>query len=214
MNVDIKMTGIEEALKKFDPDKVRQAANSALNKTASQAKTQVSKQIREEYNIPANKLNQFLRISSRARGNVMEAVISGIGRGLALAVFGAVQAGVQITKRGMRYTKNAIAAGRLAYSKVGWYTGIAGGQVTVEVKKGSRKPVTGDPKPFMTRTKSGHIGIFQREGESRLPIKQLLGPGIALLFGSKKIMDNTVKFINEKFKQIFEHEIDYYLNKK
>ena len=44
--IKIELTGVKEALERFDPKKVILAANSALNKVAAQAKTEASKQIR------------------------------------------------------------------------------------------------------------------------------------------------------------------------
>ena len=199
MKVDIQITGIKELMKTLDPKNVRLAANSALNKTAEQAKTEASRQIRAEYNIKAGDVNKNMRITTRARGNQMEAVISGFKRGMSLAYFGAKQAGVIANKAAFRYTKRA--------------KGGHGGDVTVEVRKGARKVVGTNPKPFITKFQSGHVAVVQRIGKGRMPIKQLMGPGIALLFGSKKIMTATRKVINDKFNQIFRHELEYRMKK-
>jgi len=204
MDVTIKLDGIKEALSLFDARKVQLAASSALNKIADQARTGISKDIRGEFNIKASKVKEKLRIALKSRATTMEAIISGKGRGLALSEFGAKQVGVQVNKRTSRYTKRSMRTG----------VGRAGGQVTVEVKRGSRKPLTGEPKPFMARTGSGHIGVWQRQGKSRLPLKQLYGPGVGHLMGSKKIMDNAMNLINSKFPSIFDHELQFYLNKK
>jgi len=199
MKVDIKIDGIKELMKTLDPNKVRLAANSALNKTATQAKNEASRQIRTEYNIKAGDVNKNMRLTTRARGSQMEAVISGFKRGMALSYFGAKQIGVIANKMGFQYTRRA--------------KGGRGGAVTVEVKKGCRKTLSGEPKPFITKFKSGHVAVVQREGKGRTPIKQLMGPGIALLFGSKKIMDATKRLINKKFNEIFKHELEYRLKK-
>lgn len=199
MKVDIKIEGIKELMAKLDPNKVRLAANSALNKTADQAKTEASKQIRTEYNIKASDVNKNMRVTSRARGNQMEAEITGTKRGMALSYFGAKQTGVIANKKTFRMTRRAV--------------GGRGGAVSVEVRKGGRKTVSTDPSAFITRFKSGHLAVVQREGKSRFPIKQLMGPGIALLFGSKKIMDATKRLINRKFNEIFKHELEYRLKK-
>jgi hypothetical protein len=205
MNINIELIGVKEALDLFDPKKVIMAANSALNKVAAQAKTEASKEIREAYNVPAGKLSEFLRLTTRASGNRMEAIITGKGIGIALSYFGAKQEGISTTKKQLRYTRRATA---------GAFGHRYGGQVSVEVKRGARKPLSGQPKPFMVQFKSGHIAVVQRIGKERKPIKQLLGPGIGLLFGSKKIMDNVKKVIQEKWTGIFTHELDWRINKK
>jgi len=203
MNIDIKMTGIDEVMKMLDPKKVRDAANSALNKVAAQAKTEASKLIREEYNLPASTVSKNLSVTTRAYGDKMEAVLSGFKKGMPLSNFGAKQSGVIANKKGFQFSSRAKQSGNLRH----------GGAVSVEVKRGGRKTVSGEPKTFMTKFKSGHIAVVQREGKGRFPIKQLLGPGISTLFGSKKIMDATKKLINDKFNDIFNHELEWRLKK-
>lgn len=206
MSIDIELIDMKKMLKGIDPLKVVAAARSAVNKMTAQAKTFASRRIRDTYNVPAGKLSKFLTISARASGDRIEAEITGRGRGLALSYFKPKQAGVRASKKtGARYTKRALrsASGRRT-----------GGAVSVEVIKGRRKIVTGDPPVFLTVTKSGHVGVFSREGTSRLPIIQEFGPGVGGLFGSAKIMNATKTFITEKFEPIFTRELNYYLKIK
>lgn len=204
MEVSVRIEGIKEALERFDPKKVRSAARSAINKIADQTRTFASRQIREEFNVPASRLNSYLRVSARAKGDDLQAVITGRGLGMALSYFGPRQAGIQVSKKkGFRYTKRAANSGNLKH----------GGVTTVEVRRGNRKEISGDPKPFLTIFKSGHIAVVQRMGKGRLPLKQLLGPGIGGLFGSKLFMPRTTKFVNEKFGPIFNHELGWWLSK-
>jgi len=209
MKVEIEIKGIKELITKLDPNKVRMAANSALNKVAAQAKTEASRQIRAEYNIKASDVNKNMRLTTRARGDQMEAEITGSKRGMALSYFNAKQVGVKANKKGFEYTRRAQKGGILSHGG----QSIHGKDVSVEVLKGQRKIIGIDPKAFITKFKSGHIAVVQRQGNKRLPIKQLLGPGIALLFGSKKIMEATKKVINDKFDEIFKHELEYRLKK-
>lgn len=46
------------------------------------------------------------------------------------------------------------------------------------LSSGSLKGLTGTPKPFVTRFKSGHIAIVQRAGDDRLPVNSLLSPSV------------------------------------
>jgi hypothetical protein len=73
-------------------------------------------------------------------------------------------------------------------------------------------PNTGipEPKAFMVRLKSGHIAVMQRRGEERLPVKQLYGPGVGLLFGSRRIMEATKTLIREKFAPRFGYWLTRY----
>jgi hypothetical protein len=44
-------------------------------------------------------------------------------------------------------------------------------------------------------------------------IEERFGPGIGHIFGSKKIMDVIKILINEKFPDIFMHELEYFSQK-
>jgi hypothetical protein len=206
MHFDIKLEGVDKALEMLDPRNVVNAATRAINDVAEQGMTGAKKEITGEYNIKYSRLSQYLRLTTRAKGNNPEAAITGKGRGLSLSYFDAKQEG-QSTR--------TLRIGKEKFKSVIRKTGHRyGGKVTALVRKvGGRKEVVTDPRSFMAQTKSGHIAVFQRTGKARLPLKELLGPGVGGLFGSKKIMDNTKKIINEKFKPRFEYWINYYLSR-
>lgn len=46
------------------------------------------------------------------------------------------------------------------------------------LSSGGLKGLTGMPKPFVTKFKSGHIAIVQRSGKDRLPVNSLLSPSV------------------------------------
>jgi hypothetical protein len=196
-----KLEGIEAALKKFDPDMVMKAAEKALNDASSQALTETSRIIREEYNIKLKDVRKYLRLQ-RASFRSLEAIITGKGKGIPLYAFSARQEGVIANKKGFRYTRKANRGqGRFRY----------GGAVTVQVKtSGGRKPVSATPPAFVARFKSGHLGVYQRAGSARLPLKPLYGPGIALLFGTKRIQAAATRKINEVFSPRFSYWLTRY----
>jgi hypothetical protein len=198
---DIKLEGIDDALKQFDSKKVITAARQAINRTADSTRTEASRLIRTEYNIKASRLNQYLRVEAKASGNSLTATITGRGRGLALSYFDVKQTGVVANKKGFRYTKRAKSLGSLRY----------GGAVTALVKlAGGRKIVTGkyDNKPFVAQMKSGHTGVWVRTGKGRHPIEQQYGPGVGGLFGSKAIMDRIKTIVVDKFRAEFNRLLD------
>lgn len=196
MEFNIEVKGLEEALKKFDPKNVIYAARRAIEDVAKSAMTEVKGNIAEEYNVKPARLSQYLILTTRPRGDNLEAVITGKGKGLALSYFDAKQEGQRIVNIGLARRKS-----RMLLRKKG--RGY-GGQVTVLVKKTSgRKIVGGEPKPFIVQMKSGHIAVVHRISKGR-KIRQLLGPGIGLLFGTKKIMGNAKRIINEQFAPRFE----------
>lgn len=53
------------------------------------------------------------------------------------------------------------------------------------------------PSAFIARLKSGHVGVFKRVGKPRLPIVELQGPSVALVFSRKKITDKVKAFLRE-----------------
>lgn len=205
--VSIEVKGVKEAMEMFDPQKVIQAARKSLQRVSNSAITHASKEIRKEYNIKAKDLRKFLRLTIRPRGNLLAAVITGTGMGLALASFEAKQVGVKTAKGSFQYTRRATRSVSLRF----------GGDVTVRVKTSSgRKVVTGKygNKPFIARMKSGHLGVWIRQDKKRLPIKQLFGPGVGGLFGTKRIMDSTKVHVNETFSKEFRRNLDYVLGRK
>ena len=212
MQVDIELEGVKEALKMFDPNIVRKAANQALNRVAGSGKTEASKLIRTQYNIKAGRLSDYLKLAVKAKGDSMEAVITGRGRGLALSYFDAKQ-----TARGRNR-----------------------GAVTVKVKKsGGRKVVSPEygNKPFIAQMPSGHVGVWvrgrtkrggftksekglygkhgdrYRKGKVREPLIQLFGPGVGGTFATKFIMDSTRERIAERFPVEFDRQLNWYLSR-
>lgn len=206
MEFSMKLEGVEKAMRMFDPNLVRKAANAALNRVAGSARTEASKLIRKDYNIKAARINQFLKLAVRARGYDMEAVISGRGLGIALAYFDARQQGYKLLGEG---------AGRMRTTAL-LRTGRKRGDVTVRVKRAGGRRVVGpkyNNKPFLAQMKSGHIGVFIRTGKERKPIEQLLGPGVGGLFGSRKIMQAVKQMINKKWALEFQHQLNYQLGR-
>ncbi|HVN96055.1 MAG TPA: phage tail protein [Syntrophorhabdaceae bacterium] len=205
MEFDMKLEGVEQALKLFDPNLVRRAANTAINDAAKEGITGAEREIQTEYNINKSKLSQFLKLTVKAKGYDVEATITGKGRGLALSYFDAKQVGVMIRnlKIGAEKFKTVMTKNGRRF----------GGDVTALVKLASgRKIVQGKygNKPFIAQMKTGHIGVWVRQGKERKPIEQLFGPGVGGLFGTKKVMDRTISIINEKFGSRFAYWFNRY----
>jgi hypothetical protein len=208
MDVKFELKGVKEAMSLFDPNKVRLAANQALNRSATSGVGTAGKLIRGKYNIAQARLAQYLKLTTKASGYTMVAEISGRARGLALAYFDAKQAGKFIAgvgrgKRRKRYLGSKYGRGHA-------------GDVTVSVKRaGGRKVVSPkySNKPFLAQMKSGHIGVWVRTGKKRKPIEQLFGPGVAQVFGTRDVMDGTTKAVNDRFAVEFPRQLDYYLGR-
>lgn len=80
----------------------------------------------------------------------------------------------------------------------------------VAVKKGGYKTL---PGAFIAQTKSGHIGVFERSKESRLPIKQMMGPSIPYMAKGRKVSDTVQKDITNMFYTRLDHEVNRLLKR-
>lgn len=66
---------------------------------------------------------------------------------------------------------------------------------------------------FRATMSSGHIGLFERYGTSRLPIKQKFGPSVPQMMGANPELANTVgDNVRKVFEERMEHEVTALLN--
>lgn len=56
---------------------------------------------------------------------------------------------------------------------------------------GALKILGDDPKPFVTRFRSGHIAVVQRKGDRRLPVKSLLSPSVPSMVQSAGLRETA-----------------------
>ena len=80
-------------------------------------------------------------------------------------------------------------------------------------RAGGVKPLDGDPKAFIAIMKSGHKGVFEREGDESLPIKQLYGPSVPQMIKNEEIMKKINDEANETLQKRIEAEINNILRK-
>ena len=163
-----------------------------------------------------------------------------IRKAINLAAKRAAQTGVTMTKRGIAadYTiKQGDIANRVSVYQIGSALGMMIGMKisdtarplsafsftpkkpnqkppTVEVKKGEKTTLT--KGAFVAPVKAGekqHVGIFERIGESRLPIRQLPGPSVTGMFKANEEVHNKVwDAMFETFEKRVEHELERLLN--
>lgn len=62
--------------------------------------------------------------------------------------------------------------------------------LSYKIEKGGVKKTL--PHAFYAKMSSGHIGLFERKGKSRLPISEKFGPSIGGIFANAKDMVNAV----------------------
>ena len=84
---------------------------------------------------------------------------------------------------------------------------------TIEVYKGNKTKLS--KGAFVAKMKTGHVGIYEREAEHALPIRQLPGPSVTGLFTANERAHTAVQdVIWDKFEERIEHELDYILGGK
>jgi hypothetical protein len=207
--LNIKVSGIEEAIAACDPRKVQRAAARSLTKVIEQARTTAVNEIANKYNIKKSEMSKTSTGKNRlivkpASMSNLEASLTITGRPISLSYFGAQQitSGSVITrgKDGLvaKSNKRLKARGPLM-------TGVS-----VEVFKGKRTTLR---RAFMAKVKSGHIGVFVRKGKERYPILYKSSITIASMVNRDDIKNAIVARINEQWGKTFEHELSYELSK-
>lgn len=175
---------VQRKLNQLSDDIATRVSVSAVNKTLAQAQTEMSKQIRAEFNLTASKVREKLAIR-RARfklgrflveGELFSRDKSGRRRAINLINFGARE-----TQQGLT-VKIKRTGGRTLASKRG-FIGNKG------------------------RT------AFTRVGLKRLPIRPLQTIDVPQMFNTRRINAAVVRKINERFPVIFERELAFYLSK-
>lgn len=194
VTVGLNINGARDRLNAAKKGLGDRATVSALNKTAAQAQTQMSKLIRADYNISASLVRERLKVRRATRRGefVFEASLLGNpnnqSRAMNLIHF--------LEK------KTTLAEGRRR--------GKAGTQnlLFFKVKKtGAKINVTGAFIGNKGRT------IFKRVGKDRLPIKAVSTIGVPQMFNTKKNRTTVEKFIRDAFPALFQREAAFYLSR-
>lgn len=65
---------------------------------------------------------------------------------------------------------------------------------------------------FIAKMKSGHTGMFERDGTSRLPITEFMGPSTDQMAGNSIVLEQVEEKAQEVINKRIEHEITRILN--
>jgi hypothetical protein len=192
----IRLEGFEEALRLFSPEITQKAAKYALKEAAAAGRTAAGKAIREKWNIKATKVNAELKNLGVTRVDTIQAIIQAKGRPISLTYFGAKEVKdmggrvvIQTRTSGKSQARSRLARG-----------------VTVQILRG--QPTT-LKKAFIATVKSGHIGVFQRTGPMRLPIKDMSTITIASMFNQQPAQEATARVVHEKWQERFWHHLKW-----
>ena len=94
-------------------------------------------------------------------------------------------------------------AGHYAYVRPG--VKVKAGQM----KDGSAHPFT---DAFIAKMKSGHVGIFHREGKGRLGMKEIQGSSLAQMVGNPELVERFDIEVSKVIEQRIEHEMNRILS--
>jgi hypothetical protein len=162
------------------------AGAAALNRMAKMAKTEISDEIRRDYNIKKSDLDPFIVLTPASARSLRAVLRTSTGR-------------IPLGK----FLRGVTGSTKCIIKKFG------GTGIPVAVRKGSIELIQ---KGFEVRTRYGP-GVFVRVGKKRPQIKALYGPGVAQLFGSKYMRDVIQRLVNTKFGELLMHEIDFRLKR-
>lgn len=206
--VTLELKGLKEAMAAVDSRSVKLAARAALDRTAKAGRTVVSEEIRAIYNVKKSDLDPRIKINPPRANNLM-AKITIDGKGMSLSFFGAKQvtASATVTRaKGNSMTSKALFVGPTRGRRKALPVGV-----TVQVLKG--KSATPLKSSFMTKMKSGHIGVMRRVGKKRLPINEQKVISLATMATNAKVLPNMLKKIQERWGVEFPRQLEYYRTK-
>ncbi|MCC7041099.1 MAG: phage tail protein [Burkholderiales bacterium] len=167
------------------------ATVSALNKTAAQAKTQMSRLIREDYNVSASLVRERLQVRRAMKQGefAFEAALLGNANNQPRAMNL-----IHFLER-----KTTLAEARRR-RKAG-----TGSELHFRIKRRGGKSVI--PGAFV-----GNRGrtVFIREGRARLPIRPVQTIAVPQMFNTKKNRGAVERFIREAFPRIYQREMAYF----
>jgi len=188
---DIQLEGLDEALALFGPKKVDKAQGRALNLAARKGRVEASRRIRKHWNIKAKDVNQRLKVVAKANPGKLTAEIVARSRPFSLSYFGAKYyrgTTVQTKKSGRRLKRSSGRSG-----------------VYVQILRGG--PQTHLPDSFMIGLSSGHVGVFNRMGKARLPIREERAITLASMFQQAQVYDPAVKVIGKIWADEFTRQL-------
>lgn len=157
------------------PQQVPKVISRAINRSAHAARAQATRSVRETYNIKHRDVSSTIKVRTASPAN-LTANIRSSGAPLKLMNF-------RVSPKGPKKVK----------------------QVTVGVKKGSRKRIKG---AFVAGMNSGHVNVFTRVSKPRLPIRGHYGPSVPQMIGNESVVSVVENKAYDELDKRLEHEID------
>lgn len=189
--IDVKLENLAEVRRAFDPRVVGEAVKRAVSTAAERVRTHVSRDVRERYTIKAGDIGRSVTLRAVHRGSIIDRLLVYTGGRLSLAKFAARPRQVRVPRKDGKGTRKL--------------TGV-----TVQVKRaGGRQLVQGG---FLARGRNAKDDtpqqIFQRAGDSRLPIRKLTGPAIPTMVANPAVIQGASTLAMDVLAREFPRQMD------
>lgn len=194
LTVKTNFPSVQRSLDRLQKGVREQALASAVNKTIDQARTAMVREITGEFNVKAAYVRERLRVR-RASAKA------------GLRIEGALMGGKSDRRRSANIIAFVESVVSLAEGRRRAKAGTQN-QLYVKVKRnGPKKPLKGAFIGNKGRT------VFERVGNSRLPIKPVQVIDVAQMFNTKRINAKVVRLMQTKFPEVFAREARFYTDR-
>ena len=197
VNINIKLEGVDRALKMLDPKIVQRAAQRTLERAAKSGKTIISSQIREKFNIKKADLDRKIKINPPWQGKLQAELIVK-GEPISLIYFGPKQMAGNIQTF---ISKNK----GIAQKQTRRASKFGGVQVRIIRGKEARLR-----SAFIARGKGGTPFVFRRVGKKRLPLRAMKVVTAQSILKQQGNIRAVKQRILEQLKKEFKHNLTFY----
>lgn len=191
VTVAFKSKQVERMLERLPTEVGDIAVKRTINRVAEQAKTRMSREIRQEFNLSKAKVDEKLQTSAaRSAGGKLRFA------GKLLSYGPAGRRAINLINFQARQAKRR---GRIP------------GITTAKIKKqGGRVALMGQERLGAFIGNQGRT-VFVRTGKARLPIRPLQTIDVPQMFNTKRINSKVRQFITAKFGEVFARELRFAL---
>lgn len=181
------------------PGGAEKAVKSAMPRAVSHLQKQSGERIRERYAISQANLraNETIKVEYHY-GSGVQAVVMFSGSKIPLFRYDGA------SPKSPKYDKSKLVP---ALVSGGWKMVHPGAAASGHQLAGTG-PTTFE-NAFVASMGSGHVGIFERVGNS---IEEIMGSSVAQMVGNDEVLDKLSEDTSKKFEERMEHEIDRLLN--
>lgn len=179
----------------------RKAIYNVIERAQAKVCTETTKAITSVYAINLQNLRAATNIKSRTRTEAdrVTGEITFSGNKIPLYRF-------DVTPRARQVTSDI----NKVFSKYGWIIIRASAPVSATIKRGGAKVQS--ETAFIAKTKSGHIGVFERVGINSLPIQERMGLATAQMAENSMVIEDVEREAQATMEKRLEHEINRILN--